>query len=515
MLIIVLVTTGFSYYPGLFAKFELQDDHYRIRLASNGPVHDQVPEGETLITALTGRGEYPGRFVPFNYCITYFCAYVCGFNPFLWHVFPLAYALLTVIFLYLAASRFFESFWIGGLLAVWILQLPDIRVWAYIARGEHIGMVFLSACLFCIVYAGKKPQIGRWDWAGLACFAGASMCKESFILVAPALLYIIWYLKGKSSSFSNSTSFRYLLPIILSYTICFIFMLSLVLLSLILTKGTVLGSQFFVKNTNSVDFFHQLNVFRNIPRLSLWFIPVIGFAVWYIKNKSHKNMYAYYHIAIFISLWATPQIVLYGARGAFRGRYWLPLMIGFCLINAIALNKLMKEKSARNICLIVLTLVTLWTARNIQVNWSQSVSFKNRTHAFENMIRDVVSHVPDNGNIVVVADPVDPANSVVHRLGMFGRPHVNAYLFQPGIGIKDRFCYVGKSVSNVLTPEEIDAVIYFKPSYRDIVQRQRWYNRERFSLHKSIEKEIYLSLRKLSLVSFDYGYEYDLSISSR
>ncbi len=514
MLVIALATTFFSYHPGLFTKFELYDDHHRIRMVTDGPVHDQIPEGEKLIPSLLGKGDYPGRFTPLITSTNHLFAYSLGFNPFLWHIVPLVYALATVIFLYLAASRFFKSSWVGGMLAIWILQAPDIETWVYIARGEHIGMVFLSACLFFNVYASHKPDVGKWDWAGLACFAGASMCKESFLLLTPALMYMIWYLKNESNLSSHRISFKSLSTIIFSYALWSILLLSMIFIMLIFSKGKVVDGGFFLKNTNVIDFFRELHILGGIPRLSLWFIPIIGFILWRIKNKSYKNLYAYRYIFIFIFLWVTPQIVLYGARGGFRGRYWLPMIVGFCLLNATALKKLMNEKSARNICLIVWILVTLWTVRCVQINWSQSVNFKNRTHAFENMIRDVVSHVPDNGNIVVVAKSADPAYAVVHRLGVFGKPHVNAYLYQTDGVITDGFCFPERGDPDVLAPEEIDAVIYFKPGYREIAQRQRWYKREQFSLNKSVTKEIYLSLRRLSLVSFDYGYEYDLSISA-
>ena len=514
MLVIALATTFFSYHPGLFTKFELYDDHHRIRMATDGPVHDQIPEGEKLIPSLLGRGDYPGRFTPLITSTNHFFAYSFGLNPFLWHIVPLIYALATVIFLFLAASRFFRSFWVGGMLAIWILQVPDLETWVYIARGGHIGMVFLSACLFFNVYASHKPYIGKWDLAGLVCFAGASLCKESFLLLAPALLYMIWYLKNESSPSSHRMSFKSLSIIIFLYALWSILLLSMIFLMLIFSKGKVVDGGFFLKNTTIIDFVKQLCILSYIPKLSLWFIPIMGFVLWSVKNKSYKNLYAYRYIAIFIFLWVAPQIVLYGARGGFRGRYWLPMIVGFCLLNAIALKKLMKENSARNICVIVWLLVALLTIRCVQINWSQSVNFKSRTHAFENMIKDVVSHVPDNGNIVVVANSADPAYAVVHRLGVFGKPHVNAYLYQTDGAITDGFCFPEKGDPDVLTPEEIDAVIYFKPGYRDIAQRQRWYKRERFSLHKSIEKEIYLSLRKLSLVSFDYGYEYDLSTSA-
>ena len=451
MLVIVLATTFFAYYPGLFTKFELYDDHHRIRMATDGLIHDQIPEGEKLIPSLLGRGDYPGRFTPLVTSTNHFFAYSFGLNPFLWHIVPLVYALATVIFLYLAASRLLGSFWVGGMLAIWILQAPDIGTWVYIARSEHIGMVFLSACLFFIIYASHKPHVGKWDWAGLACFAGASMCKESFLLLAPALLYMTWYLKNESIPSSNRISFKSLSTIIFSYALWSILLLSMIFLMLIISKGKVVDGGFFLKNTSVIDFFKQVRIILGgIPRLSLWFIPIIGFVLWSVKNKSYKNLHEYRHIIIFTFLWVTPQIILYGVTGVFRGRHWLPMIIGFCLLNAIALKKLMNEKSARNICLIVWLLVALWTARCIQINWSQSVNFKNRTHAFENMIRSVVSHVPDNGNVVVVADPADPANSVVHRLGLFGKPHVNAYLFQPGGGIMDLFAFLSEETQTFL-----------------------------------------------------------------
>lgn len=517
MLLLVLSTTLFAYYPGLFAGFELNDDHSFIRLSSDVKVHDQVAKHADFFSEIFTRPASRGRFFPLQVATNYLFAKIFGHDSFIPHVIVLVYALSAGVLLYMAASRIFGSVFVGGLLAIWILQSPDpgpAETWTHIWRHEHIGMVFLSICLYCISHSGSNSRAGAWDWAGFSFFAGASLVKETFFLVAPALIFLRWYL-GSSSAFPTINSQRKPFPTIgYIYAIWSMFILSIIVIVVLNSPKGSHGARSI--HTNLFTTVRMLvgsgGIIRNMPRQSVWFIPVVGLIMWNLSSRRVKWSNEHFYLTMFTILWVSPQILIYMTRDYMEGRYWLPMIVGLCFINALALRDIVREKIGWKLRYVVLALIFLWMARCLQINWATSVNFTNRTKVLSHMVEVITDNVPDFGAIIIVAPPkTEHAISVVHLLGIYGKPHVKAYLFQPNGSDGDRYCFVGYDNPNILKPEDVDAVVYLTRAKNTNLAEQPWYDSTRFRRSKLTGYQHFFSLKNLSWTSFEYGFELDLA----
>ena len=517
MLLLVLATTIGAFSPALFSGFELNDEHLNMRLASGGQIHSQVPVRPSLWAMTKADVLGLGRVAPVGEALRYLTSVLIGPRPALLRGVILGYAIGTALLLYWAASRVFGSHLVGGLFAVWIMQSPEpgpAEVWIHLVRGEHLGMLLLAASVFCTVCAASHPRVGLLDWAAFACFVASSLCKETFILVGPALLYMRWYLAPRPNGESRRHMPAGLLPVLLAYGLWVVLVLSLCFFvactrvgshgarSLQATAGTVLTA-----------FLGPGGMVRGVGRQSVWFIPVIGFAIWQLlsRQKGYGYRYPLTHLLVFMFLWVAPQVAIYATRGQMEGRYWLPMLVGLCVPSALALRALTQENADRWVQIAVGALMLFWLSRCLQINFASSVNFSNRTHAIARLARSVAASVPPSGTVVIVAPPkTEHAYSLLCHFGFQGRPDVKGYLFQPQGSDGYVSVFRGFDDPCQLRPDDVDGVVFLLPPGKAKLADQPWYDPSRFRRSSVLEPQFFLSLRRLRWMTYQYGFEIDI-----
>lgn len=115
----------------------------------------------------------------------------CGENPLLWRAFRFAWtALATGTFLWLLSELGF-GLGISVLTAVLAMWNPyRAEVWMSLTHCEGLAMPFAMAALGCAYRAPRSEQGWRWDVAAMACALAAVGCKNVFVGIIPAQMFL-------------------------------------------------------------------------------------------------------------------------------------------------------------------------------------------------------------------------------------------------------------------------------------------------------------------------------------
>jgi hypothetical protein len=340
LMVLALLWLGIFRQTGILtAGFHLTDDHEIVLfndLLKKQSVFSLISEQIKIDLAT--------RFRPTYYPHRILVTSLIGTNQMAWAIYYCFLGLLTSFFLYLALRKVGFSILEAFLCPLFAFIGEQTAVWWRLGTAETLGMFFASLSLYFATNPRLPKSISLPSLLFL-CFAIlASLSKESFILLFPALLFWkMWVEKHENWQKNVQRNLLFIL---------FLGAIALAEIYFIQVKTNAQSSIFNISNAEDSSFrntilLYMLNKVLTFNQLHILFIVFLGILVFTISDDlSHakKRLTAIFQsilpICIFTLLILVPQFVLYSRTDLYE-RYLIPatLGLGFFAVGLIQLTR--------------------------------------------------------------------------------------------------------------------------------------------------------------------------------
>ena len=409
LIIFVFLVFGFLAFTGtLFSGFHFTDDHGIIR------INDHPKQGDFFQVA---RGVISNdlnlRFRPFYFLHRVLQTRLFGINFTLWHIYNGLLAAFCAFFLYLFARNANFSFAQSLFFSFLTLLGPQAVIWWRLGPSETQGMFFLALCLFFLaksVYAYRYNAL--YNWAFVVSLIMTSLCKESFIVLIPGILFLKIWLYGSQNKVSFIDAVYKNL-----FSIGFLILIMLIELYIIIAfVGTnKLG---YVGVDQNIHLFRLLgrSIYYTIRR-GPFILALFGMFL-IMRSRLNNNQKFSIHnifkvfidnflkIIILFSLIFFPQAFLYNKTG-FWDRYLLPAFLAFSFLIVYLQREIDKSGKISYFSqkiFVILLIIMLWFKVEPTINIAKA--FTNEGVATSSFLKSITENTNENSKIVIASDPV-------------------------------------------------------------------------------------------------------------
>ena len=417
-------------HPVLRTGFVLVDDH---EILSFSPLVHADPQLRPLpeLVAQIAADADGGRFRPLYWVIRYAEAATLDEDAQAWHALYLALGVLAAAVLYQALT----TAGIGGLPALltgcWLLVQPWVSsVWIGLGPQESLGTVLLVLGALATT-RGAAPGASRgWDAVFVVVVSAATLVKESFALVPPAMLVLRMLLfavrKGRLAAVERRAVGVGLVPVAIGLAV------SIAAASIAArSQAGSYGGSFLGAAAVSVD----APTVANLIVLGLAGgvgIPFL-FAGLALELRSSRRLTAG-SVAWLIGAGAAcllilPQMVIYRRYGFAMGRYLLPA--GLALAAATAAGTVWSHRRGQSWIAVIVTSIWMTVVGLGAVGtWRQADLVRADSLELARLV-DALDRLPPGSKIAIAADPArrqEEAISLPYHLAAHGRPDLEAWV---------------------------------------------------------------------------------------
>lgn len=477
--------------PMLNAGFWLEDDHLIIQLASELKVHPQADPSLDLGGVISRDLTSWGRFRPLYWSVFLVLVKVFGTNALAWHVMRMLVAIATAWFFYFS-SRTLGLGIVASVLATFLAILPGASAWIRLGPPEAPGMFFLAVGIWSLTKGVRRPDRVMWDLLLVGAVALSALCKESFILIIPAIGYARFLLWKWHWQRSLSSAFRSSLPTMVAFSVIFIALLCTVWIIAKEAGSYSFGGATLVMPNLSTTLVASL--VRPVFHAGAWFFPVIlVLAVMFVEHvRGEKSTCAQPLLLIsgFFLLWVVPQVVLYASRNGPWYNYALPMCIGTAVVNGLSLVWLWK-KSAKWLFALATIWLVAWLGMFIVEDLRLfSFYYRAQARALNRALQSLADNVPYGKALVIVDDPsrsTEPSIALIYLVGYYGRADMPIYLL-PAVpqyyhlefnrrnmeSLTSSSYFANRADATVIAPANVGAVIFLVPPDRLSGRQKSW-----------------------------------------
>lgn len=410
LIIFVFLVFGFLAFTGtLFSGFHFTADHEIIRINNHLKHMDFWQVAKGLIS-----NELNFRFRPF-YCLhRVLQTRLFGINFTLWYIYNGLLATFCAFFLYLFGRNANFSFAQALFFSFLTLLGPQAVIWWRLGPAETQGMFFLALCLFFLaksVYANRYNVL--YNWAFVVSLIITSLCKESFVVLIPAILFWeIWLYSSRNKVSFMAAVYKNL------------FSISLLVLIMFIELYIIIG---FI-GTNKLGYAgvdQNIHLFRLLGKSIYFSIRKASFVLALfgmflimragINNNQKISIHNilkvfidnFLNIIILFSLIFLPQAFLYNITG-FWDRYLLPAFLAFSVLIIYLQREINKSRRISYLSqkiFVVLLIIILWFKVEPAINIAKA--FTNEGVATNSLLKSIAGNTNENSEIVIASDPVD------------------------------------------------------------------------------------------------------------
>lgn len=316
----------FFFSGSLSSGYHFTDDHQILE------INQKLSSSDNNIIEVYKRmiiNDFKSRFRPLFYLHKILETKLFGVNYLSWSIYTGMLAVLTSFFLYLFARIIGFSHPESFVFSILSFLGKQSEIWWRLGTNETIGSFFMSlSVLFMGLSVYSKRQRKLYEILFVVLAIVMSLCKESFILLIPAILFWkIWLYKTRNNLRwgdaikSNITSVMILLFIVIA---------------------ELLFIKFFVGTTKigyaGVEGFQPMKYVYTAIRLSSYggiglILLQSGILVFFVCSISTLKIFFddfIYPLVLFLLIIA-PQVILY-AKSGFYARYMMPGYWGYFVI---------------------------------------------------------------------------------------------------------------------------------------------------------------------------------------
>lgn len=336
---------------------------------------------------------------------------VFGTNILHINIFTSLVFILTLFFLYKFCTTIGFRKWQSVIFSLLTCIGPPTIMWIRPVDAEIPGMLFYSIALYMMSLAIFEKRIILYQSLFLLFILIASLCKESFMIVIPATVFLyfgIYHVHKKTTLFETLKQNKYIL--IGSVIVCVAVMLSI--LKLIGTDPDQSYSGVDVNLLSGKVYLDFLSSMFKIYMLIAFFIGlffVIDHFLSDLKNTKTKLknfLKSILYIFLFFLMVIIPQLIIYYKTGFIGGRYYLPYLFGFAFILTYLIKIIFdNSKISKFVKLLFLALVIgLFLDQTIKDTIPSLVKFSDECRSNTDMVYEI-SKQPES-QLLIVMDPV-------------------------------------------------------------------------------------------------------------
>ena len=223
---IFMLFVGFWFFilflsKSIFSGFHFIDDHQILTMHRDFVNIHSFGDFKQFFVQLLNI--HPDRFIPFYFVHRVFELAIFGTNHVLWSVYTGMMAVFSSFFLYIFSRKLDFSKLESLILPFTFIVGYQSVIWYELGRTENIGILMLSLTLMFMALSIKSKRYNTlFETLFIISALLMSLCKESFILIIPALLlWKLWlYSNEKKISLLNSLK-RNIFTVVLLATVVF------------------------------------------------------------------------------------------------------------------------------------------------------------------------------------------------------------------------------------------------------------------------------------------------------
>ncbi len=382
----------------MFSGFHLTDDYIILQIKNSIDKIGLIPTFTEYM-----KPEMTGRLRPFYLSFLILRTYLFGSHYILWSMHLLLSATISSFLFYLFARIIKFPISESILFTIYSMLGYQSIIWFHLGYNETLGIIFLSfGFLFLAleIYSEKYNKI--YNWLFVIFIFLTIMCKEPFILLIPALIYM------KHQIISQKTNISIVKSIKNDY--------KTIVLLLLLFISSLLYLIFGIKDLSlgycGISEFEPFSYIQSLIDLSnaSFGIPYIIIAIILscLYEKENKNIFIKFikenlHIFVVFLLIIIPQCIIY-AKSGFFARYLTPASVGYSYLLIYCLKFFRENVKSKLKKFIVYLLLTISILSIFKETFISAILYANKginAHKVLNLIDEKIK--PDK-KIVIVGD---------------------------------------------------------------------------------------------------------------
>lgn len=337
------------------------------------------------------------RFRPLYFVHRVIQTKIFGINWFIWSVYTGILAVLSTFFTFTFARLINFSFQEAIIFTCVTMVGSQSSVWWRLGPAETIGTFILSlVLLFTVISSRNRNSQKLFEVLFVISIILMSLCKESFVIIIPAIVFIkIWVY-----SLNHKTS----LPQSFQRNLLSIFILSLTCLGEIAFIKTLVGTDFGYAGLE-IDFLGILNAFNGYQYRKL-FSPLIFLLVLALLFKSpreyidwRKNLY--YPLFIFFII-VLPQAILYTKSGLTE-RYIFPGIIGYSFLIGYVLKFITQQ--SKILSKITVLVIVIFLSLKLNMVFINAQNFAKNGRSTTALLNRIEMNTTPNSSILIAINP--------------------------------------------------------------------------------------------------------------
>lgn len=385
----------------LTSGFHLIDDHQLITMQAN-LVNSHYNLFDFFYATMR---VHPERFIPFYYVhrVLEFLAFKS--NIFSWSLYTGFLAAITSTFFYCFVRKINFSRFESTIFVVSLLTGYQSIIWSELGRAETIGMVLLSISLYLMAFTVKEA-CRKCSILFIISVILMSLCKESFILLVPAILFWKLWLDKEEQNISWLKTIQ-----LNKFNLLILGFVTFVELAYI---KFFIGVNIYYAGLDISNPIACLHNFASISSLRIALMSIILFAVCFTiafyhsfnrNNKIDFDMKTILYVFITFILITVPQVILYTKSGFFL-RYLVPAFMGYSVLLVYSLYFLRKTEVKNFLKKIIQLIVILICITSIGTSILMALKYAKSGQNISSALSLIESKTDKNSKMVIVSNPI-------------------------------------------------------------------------------------------------------------
>jgi len=424
-----------------------------------------------------------------------------------WSVYFAILGVLTSFFLFKFLSILNFTFIQSILFSLLTLTGVQSVIWYQFADAENLGMFFLSLSLLFLaksIYSGKYILFYKIFF--ILSLLLSALCKESFILMIPAVLFLYLWQYSKKKSLTILKSVKDNLAVTVIPLLAVISLLFIIVFFIGIDKTGQTGVDNKIMSLKFLrEFFYTLRYSTYFLIILFGIFILIDFKISGSEKILSKDFFLkivneFLSITILFFLIIIPQFTLYYKSGM-RDRYFLPFIIGFSFFIIFLIKKIYDSNSisvfVKYLFLSLTIIILLFEIKNNTIPYMRK--YAEDSISSDKMLNSIILNTKKESVITAVMDPVqnfEQAKSLmIYLKNIAGIKNIN-FNFTKRDYITDSFSdssfynlsevytkkyFVNSLFDSVKNKNNIECVVLFpKLENNFLKQNTNWFNKNDF-----------------------------------
>jgi hypothetical protein len=414
--------------PVFSTGFILTDDHEILSFTAAAVADPQLALPPTLAERIAL--EIPGgRVRPLYWVLRYAEIDLLGANPLAWHVLFLGLGIVSAALLF-GTLRLAGIDALAALLAsAWLLIAPGASsVWMRLGPVESLGVPLVVVAAYSAARGATRTASRAWDVLFTVSLVAATLTKEPFSLVPPALVGMRLFLRHSARGRAALTGAKALVPTVIPVAIG-------ALVALLSLKVTVASGDSYSGRILTAADFSTTSV--NLEILT-WdggvVVPLLAVAAVLEAARRRRlttPLRDWLLGASLVLLLVVPQLAVYrGGFGFIVGRYVLPAGLGM-IVGIAAGNAWLKRQKYYAFYAGVSTLLGFSLLLFGLGTWREAELFRADSSVLAQAVGAITASARPAATVGIAADPAatyEFATSIPYQLAWRGRADLDRRL---------------------------------------------------------------------------------------